>query len=138
MKSSARFASVVGFVLSAAIFGAGAASAAEPLKVGYRGWPGWVAWQVAIDKGWLKEAGVDVAFQWFDYSASMDAFTAGKIDANLMTNGDTLVTGAGGGKGIMIMLTDYSSGNDMIVAKPGIKSLKELKGKKIGIEGGVG
>ncbi|HKA77103.1 MAG TPA: ABC transporter substrate-binding protein [Pseudolabrys sp.] len=118
------------------MFVAGAA-AAEPLKVGYSDWPGWVAWQVAIDKGWFKEAGVDVAFQWFDYSASMDAFTAGKIDANLMTNGDTLVTGAGGGKGIMVMLTDYSNGNDMIVAKPGIKSLKDLKGKKVGIEVGL-
>src|SRR6202035_185716 len=83
------------------------------------------------------EDGLDLTFQWFDYSASMDAFTAGKLDANLMTNGDTLVTGAGGGKGIMVMLTDYSSGNDMIVAKPGIKSLKDLKGTKIGIEVGL-
>ena len=90
---------------------------AAPLTIGYSDWPGWVAWQVAIDKGWLKEAGLDVKFQWFDYSASMDAFTAGKIDADLMTNGDTLVTGAGGGKGIMIMLTDYSDGNDMIVGQ---------------------
>jgi NitT/TauT family transport system substrate-binding protein len=112
-------------------------SAAAQLTVGYSDWPGWVAWQVAIDKGWFKEAGIDVKFQWFDYSASMDAFTAGKIDADLMTNGDTLVTGAGGGKGIMIMLTDYSDGNDMIVAKPGIKSLKQLKGQKIGIEMGL-
>jgi NitT/TauT family transport system substrate-binding protein len=36
----------------------------------------------------------------------------------------------------MIMLTDYSNGNDMIVAKPGIKSLKDLKGKKVGLETG--
>src|SRR5260221_14696093 len=136
MKCTARIASVLGLVLSTAMFVAGAA-AAEPLKVGYSDWPGWVAWQVALDKGWFKEAGVDVAFQWFDYSASMDAFTAGKIDANLMTNGDTLVTGAGGGKGIMVMLTDYSNGNDMIVAKPGIKSVKDLKGKKVGIEVGL-
>lgn len=112
-------------------------AAAATLSVGYSDWPGWVAWQVAIDKGWLKEAGLDVNFQWFDYSASMDAFSAGKIDADLMTNGDTLVTGAGGGKGIMIMLTDYSSGNDMIVGEPGIKSLKDLKGKKVGIEVGL-
>ena len=54
-----------------------------------------------------------------------------------MTNGDTLVTGAGGGKGVMVMLTDYSNGNDMIVGKPGIKTLKDLKGKKIGIEVGL-
>jgi NitT/TauT family transport system substrate-binding protein len=112
-------------------------AAAAPLTVGYSDWPGWVAWQVAIDKGWLKEAGVDVTFQWFDYSASMDAFAAGKIDSVVMTNGDTLVTGAGGGKGVMVMLTDYSNGNDMIVGKPGIKSLKDLKGKKVGIEVGL-
>jgi NitT/TauT family transport system substrate-binding protein len=110
---------------------------AAPLTVGYSDWPGGVAWQVAIDKGWLKEAGLDVKFQWFDYSASMDAFSAGKIDANLMTNGDTLVTGSGGGKGIMVMLTDYSDGNDMIVGKPGIKTLPELKGKKVGLEEGL-
>jgi NitT/TauT family transport system substrate-binding protein len=112
-------------------------AAAASLSVGYSDWPGWVAWQVAIDKGWIKDAGLDVSFQWFDYSASMDAFTAGKIDADLMTNGDTLVTGAGGGRGIMIMLTDYSSGNDMIVGEPGIKGLKDLKGKKVGIEVGL-
>jgi NitT/TauT family transport system substrate-binding protein len=109
-------------------------ASAEPLTVGYSDWPGWVAWQVAIDKGWFKEAGLDVKFQWFDYSASMEAFAAGKIDANCMTNGDTLVTGAGGGKGIMILLTDYSNGNDQIVGKPGIKSIADLKGKKVGLE----
>lgn len=136
MRRGVRFGSFLGLVLSLAIVAVRPVAAA-PLTVGYSDWPGWVAWQVAIDKGWLKEAGVDVTFQWFDYSASMDAFTAGKIDGNLMTNGDTLVTGAGGGKGIMIMLTDYSNGNDMIVGKPGIKSLKALKGKKIGIEVGL-
>ncbi|MBO0753296.1 MAG: ABC transporter substrate-binding protein [Bradyrhizobiaceae bacterium] len=136
MRRKGIVGSSFGLAFFVALCAAQPASAA-PLTVGYSDWPGWVAWQVAIDKGWLKEAGVDVTFQWFDYSASMDAFSAAKIDSVLMTNGDTLVTGAGGGKGIMIMLTDYSNGNDMIVAKPGIKSLKELKGKKIGIEVGL-
>lgn len=132
----AGLGSLVGLALSLAVATALPASAA-PLTIGYSDWPGWVAWQVAIDKGWLKEAGIDAQFQWFDYSASMDALTAGKIDADLMTNGDTMVTGAGGGKSIMIMLTDYSNGNDMIVARPGISSLKDLKGKKVGIEVGL-
>ena len=113
------------------------AQAAEPLKIGYSDWPGFVAWQVAIEKGWFKEVDVDVKFEWFDYSASMDAFTAGKLDAVLMTNGDALVVGAGGAKSQMIMLTDYSSGNDMIVAKPGIKSITDLKGKKVAVEVGL-
>lgn len=109
-------------------------ASAEPLKIGYSDWPGWVAWEVAIEKGWFKKAGVEVKFEWFDYVASMDAFAAGQLDAVTMTNGDTLVTCATGGKGIMILLNDYSNGNDMIVAKPGIKSVKELKGKKVGVE----
>jgi NitT/TauT family transport system substrate-binding protein len=113
-----------------------AAQAAEPLKIGYSDWPGWVAWQVAIEKGWFKEAGVDVTFEWFDYVASMDAFAAGKLDAVAMTNGDTLVTGSSGAQSVMIIVNDYSFGNDMIVAKPGIKSVKDLKGKKIGVEVG--
>jgi NitT/TauT family transport system substrate-binding protein len=114
-----------------------AAEAAAPLKIGYSDWPGWVAWQVAIEKGWFKEAGVDVKFDWFDYSASMNAFSAGKIDAVTVTNGDALVTAAGGAKNVMIIVTDYSNGNDMIVGKPGIKSLKDLKGKKVGLELGL-
>jgi NitT/TauT family transport system substrate-binding protein len=112
-------------------------AAAAPLKIGYSDYPGWVAWQVAIDKGWLKEAGLDAEFQWFDYSPSMDAFGAGKIDADLVTNGDALVMAGGGTKGLMVMLTDYSDGNDMIVGRPGIKSIKDLKGKKVGIEIGL-
>ena len=43
---------------------------AEPLKIGYSDWPGWVAWEVGIEKGWFKEEGVDVQFEWFDYVAS--------------------------------------------------------------------
>ncbi len=96
-----------------------------------------MAWQVAIDKGWFKEAGVDVKFEWFDYSASMEAFAAGKLDAVTMTNGDALVTGSGGGKSVMLMLTDYSNGNDVLVAKAPIKTVKDLKGKKVSVESGL-
>jgi NitT/TauT family transport system substrate-binding protein len=115
----------------------GASLLAAPLKIGYSDYPGWVAWQVAIDKGWLKEAGVDADFQWFDYSPSMDALGAGKIDADLVTNGDALVMAGGGTRSLMVMLTDYSDGNDMIVGRPGIKSMKDLKGKKVGVEIGL-
>ncbi len=110
------------------------AQAAEPLKIGYSDWPGWVAWEVGIEKGWFKEEGVDVKFEWFDYVASMDAFAAGKLDAVAMTNGDALVTGATGARSVMFLINDYSNGNDMVIGAPGIKSVKDLKGKKIGVE----
>lgn len=109
---------------------------AEPLKIAYSDWPGWVAWEIGIQKGWFKEAGVDVEFQWFDYVPSMDAYVAGKVDAVCMTNGDALVTGATGKPSVGILINDFSNGNDMIVAAPGIESMKELKGKKVGLEEG--
>lgn len=119
--------------LAAAAALAGIAQA-EPLKIGYSDWPGWVAWEVAVQKGWFKDAGVDVDFEWFEYVPSMEAFGAGKLDAVCMTNGDALVTGATGAPSKAILINDYSNGNDMIVAKPGIESVKDLKGKKIGVE----
>ena len=109
---------------------------AEPLKIAYSDWPGWVAWEIGVQKGWFKEAGVEVEFLWFDYVPSMDAYVAGKVDAVCMTNGDALVTGATGKPSVGILINDYSNGNDMIVAAPGIDSVKDLKGKKVGIEEG--
>lgn len=44
---------LTGVCAAAALTSASAAT----LKIGYSDWPGWVAWQVAIDKGWLKDAG---------------------------------------------------------------------------------
>jgi NitT/TauT family transport system substrate-binding protein len=124
----------------AACFGVAAAPAAQadtPLRIGFSDWPGWTGWQIAIDKGWFKQAGVDVDMQWFDYSASLDAFSAGKLDGDFVANGDGLAIGGSGAKNILIMLTDYSAGNDMIVAKPGITSIKQLAGQKVGIEVGL-
>ncbi len=110
------------------------APAKTPLRVAFSDWPGWTAFEVGIQKGWFKEAGVDVEFSWFDYLPSLDAFSSGKVDAVMATNGDTLVTGASGAKSKMILLTDYSNGNDKVIARPGVASFKDLKGKKVGLE----
>ena len=108
----------------------------KPLRIAYSDWPGWVAWEIGIQKGFFKDAGVNVEFTWLDYVPSMDSFVAGKVDAVCMTNGDALITGATGKKGIAILINDYSNGNDMVVARQGIDSVAALKGKKIGVEVG--
>ncbi|MDX2053546.1 MAG: ABC transporter substrate-binding protein [Polyangiaceae bacterium] len=108
----------------------------KPLAIAYSDWPGWVAWEIGIQKGWFKEAGVEVDFKWFEYVPSMEAFSAGKVDAVTMTNGDALVTGSSGAPSVAILINDYSNGNDMVVAKPGINKPADLKGKKVGVEVG--
>ncbi|HVE15724.1 MAG TPA: ABC transporter substrate-binding protein [Chthoniobacterales bacterium] len=107
---------------------------AEPLKIGYSDWPGYTILEVAKQKGWFKDAGLDVELVWFDYLPSLDAFSAGKIDAVCVVGTDALVNGANGAKSKIIALLDYSDGSDMIVGMPGINSIKDLKGKKVGIE----
>ena len=113
---------------------AASAQAKPPLTIGYSDWPGWVAWEIALEKDWFTEAGVDVEFEWFDYVASMDAYAAGQLDAVCMTNGDTLVTGASGRVAQMILINDFSNGNDMIVARPGLTEVAGLKAKQVGVE----
>lgn len=113
-----------------------ATSDAAPLKIGYSDWPGWLPWEVALKKGWFEEAGVEVDFQFMDYVKSMEVYAAGALDATSMTNGDALVTGATGKPAIAIICNDYSNGNDMLIARPGIDTVKDLKGKKVGVEVG--
>jgi NitT/TauT family transport system substrate-binding protein len=134
MKGAAR--AVVCAIVSALV-SSPLVSKADPLKIGYSDWPGYVAWEVAIQKGFFKDAGVDVQFTWFDYGASIDAFSAGKIDADAIVVGDAIVTGAGGKPSTGIVLEDYSNGNDMIIGKPGISTVKDLKGKTVGVEYGL-
>jgi NitT/TauT family transport system substrate-binding protein len=124
-------------LLAGIVLGAVAATAAAaPLRIGYSDWPGFVAWEIAIEKGWFEETGVDVRFEWFDYVASLDAFAAGHLDGVGMTNGDTLVVGATGARGVIILVNDFSNGNDMVIARPGIESVDALKGRKVGVEVG--
>jgi NitT/TauT family transport system substrate-binding protein len=113
-----------------------AAGEAAPLTIAYSDWPGWVAWDIGIHKHWFEAAGVKVDFKWFEYVPSMEAYSAGKVDAVAITNGDQLVTGASGTPSVAILINDYSNGNDMVVARSGIDKVEQLKGKKVGVEVG--
>ncbi len=122
--------------LTIAILALASLRAAEPLKIAYSDWPGWTAWEIAIQKGWIKEAGINAEFVWMEYVPSMEAFQAGKVDAVTVTNGDQLVMAAAGKDSRGIIVHDYSDGNDMVIGKPGIASIKDLKGKKVAVEVG--
>ena len=126
----------VAALAGAALLAPASQLSAAPLKIGYSDWPGWVAWEIGVKKGWFKEAGVEVEFVWMDYVKSMEAYAAGQLDAVCMTNGDALVTGATGKPSVGIVLNDFSNGNDMVIAKKGIDSVKALKGQTIGVEVG--
>lgn len=117
---------------------AGRLPAAEPVKIGYSDWPGWVAWEIAKEKGLFKQNGVDVTLVWFPvYTDSLTALNTGKIDANCSAWCDVLAPLAEGIKLKVVLVNDNSAGNDAIIARPGIKSIKGLKGKTVATELGT-
>ena len=122
------------FIIALACLAGIAGTLAAPIKIAYSDWPGYTVMEVAKQKGWFKDAGVDCELDWFEYSPSIDAFAAGKIDGDMIVAGDDIVTGASGAKSKIVCLVDYSEGSDMIVGAPGVNSIADLKGKKVGVE----
>ncbi|MEY2837958.1 MAG: hypothetical protein RJB60_257 [Pseudomonadota bacterium] len=109
--------------------------AAAEVKVGVSDWPGWVAWYVAEQKGFFKKHGANVKLVWFaNYTDSISALSSGQIDANSQTWSDTMGPLAKGLPLKTILVNDNSAGNDAVVAKPSIKSIKDLKGKTVALE----
>lgn len=109
-----------------------------PINISYSEWPGSLAWEIAKNKGWFEEAGLNVNLVWFsDYNASIQAFLAGKIDGASVANGDNFMLSSQGVNGNIILINSMSTGNDIIIAKPGIHSVKDLPGKTIAFEQGL-
>jgi NitT/TauT family transport system substrate-binding protein len=85
-------------------------------------------------KKWADKYGVKIKIvQINDYAESLNQFTAGKLDGVTATNMDALTVPAAGGKDSTIMiLGDYSNGNDGLVLKNGA-TLAALKGRSVNL-----
>ncbi len=115
-----------------------AGATAKPIKLGFSAWPGWFPWQVAEEAGLFKKAGVNVELVWFEgYIDSINALAGGQLDANSQTLNDTLASVAAGSRQVIVLTNDNSTGNDQIIATENIKTIQDLKGKRIGVEVGV-
>ena len=114
------------------------ASAAEPFKVCWSIYVGWMPWgygaeQKIVDK-WAKKYDIEIeVVQINDYVESINQYTAGQFDGCVMTNMDALtIPAAGGVDSTALIVGDFSNGNDGIVLK-GAKSLKEIKGQQVNL-----
>lgn len=118
-----------------------AGSAAGPDHVYTVAWTiyaGWMPWpyadQAGIVKKWADKYGVKIkVVQVNDYVESLNQFTAGKVDAVTSTNMDALTVPAAGGRdSTVLMVGDYSNGNDGLVLK-GSDRLADVKGRPVNL-----
>jgi NitT/TauT family transport system substrate-binding protein len=113
-------------------------SASADVRLGFSAWPGWFPWQVAQEEGIFKANNISVDLKWFDgYLESISTLTAGQIDANSQTLGDTVSSVSGGADQVVVLVNDNSTGNDKIIVREGINTIADLKGKKVAAEEGT-
>lgn len=108
--------------------------AAKPFTVAYNQWIGLTGVFLAKDKGYFKDAGLDVQLKQFSGPADgVPPLITGQIDGAL-TTADTpvlLEKDAGGNPMSDVWITDTSDGADGVVAASNIADVKGLKGQTV-------
>ena len=111
----------------------------KSFKIAWSVYTGYMPWPYAEKSGILKKWAdkykikIDVV-QVNDYIESLNQFTTGDIDAVATTTMDALtIPAAGGVDTTVLLLGDYSDGNDGITLKGSGKHLADVKGKTLGI-----
>lgn len=116
----------------------GSSSTTAPIQMGFSAWPGWIPWQVAQEEKLFAANKVQVDLKWFDgYLDSINALTAGQLNANTQTLNDTISSVAAGADQVIVLVNDNSTGNDKIIVREGINNIADLKGKKVAAEEGT-
>lgn len=111
----------------------------RPVVLGYSSWAGWWPWAIAQEEGIFAANGLNVQLKWFDgYLESLQAFSAGQLDANCQTLNDTIAFAPNSINGqVVVLVNDNSAGNDKIIVAENINTIQDLKGKKVALEEGL-
>jgi NitT/TauT family transport system substrate-binding protein len=104
----------------------------KPLRIGITNWPGYDVALYAKENGLFKQRGLDVEL--IRFTSPPDAARAllrGALDASFMNLSVAMQADPNDDSPVFILVTDISHGSDGIVAQPNIKSIQDLKGKKV-------
>ncbi len=111
----------------------------KSFKVAWTIYVGWMPWDYAnrsgILKKWADKYGISISLtQINDYVESINQYTAGDFDACTMTNMDALtIPAASGVDSTVLIVGDFSNGNDGVVLKGKGKTLADIKGQSVNL-----
>lgn len=119
-----------------ALVGCSPPSRHEPLSIGMDAWPGYDLLYVAQARGYLRDQGVEVRF--IDYPSltdARDAFERGQLDGFASTLIEVLqVRHSVDREPVIALVTDYSNGSDVLLARPYVGDVAALRGRRVGVE----
>ena len=106
------------------------------LRVGIKPWPGYEFLYRAQEKGWYREAGLEVRLVEFSsLSGSRRAYERGQINVLASTVIEVLQIRENSARSPQIVLVvDYSNGGDVTLGRPGLTNATGLRGTRIGLE----
>lgn len=104
-----------------------------PMKLGTNLWPGYEPLYVGREAGVLDRNEVALV-ELLSASEVMRAFRNGAIDAAALTLDEVINLCAMGLEPVIVQVTNFSTGADVILARPGIRTLSDLRGKRVGVE----
>jgi NitT/TauT family transport system substrate-binding protein len=122
---------VLGFALT--LIASASFAAPTSMKIGTVVWIGYGPFYVAEALDLYKKYDLKVSLQVFNDPALIpSAIASGAIDGGHLTYDQVVGQVANGQMQKVVMPIDYSNGGDAIVAESSIKSIADLKGKKVG------
>jgi NitT/TauT family transport system substrate-binding protein len=104
----------------------------EPLRIASSPWPGYEPLYLARDLGYFTPENVKL-FELPSSDITMESFRNKSTDLATLTLDETLELLHDGTKMRILLILDVSNGADAVVASPGIKDIKDIKGKRISI-----
>lgn len=114
------------------ILGACGETPQSALRIASSPWPGYEPLYLARDLGYLNEEEVHL-FELPSSNITMESFRNRSTDVATLTLDETLELLHDGTKLRILLIMDISHGGDAVLARPDIKKLSDIKGKRISI-----
>lgn len=118
---------------SVLLFSACSKTPQVPLRLGTNVWAGYEPLYLARSLGELKPDKVRL-IEYVSATQVMRGLIDGAIDVAALTLDEAILVQQQGVDVRVILVMDYSAGADALVSQPTIKKLKDLRGKRVGVE----
>lgn len=123
---------LISLALLPALMSLNACRDSEPLNVGVHPWIGYESLYLSRDFGWFPK---NIQFKdHLNASQSLEGLRRGDLDVACLTLDEMLRARSEGIPLTAILVFDVSAGADVVLAKPEIKTIQLLKGKRIAVE----
>lgn len=135
LLSNFIFSFMAGLLLVSALAGC-IQNPPDPLRVGFLVWPGYETLFLARDLGHYKETPIRLV----DYPSASElirGFRNKNLEAVTLTLYEALLVAETEPDVRIVLILDSSNGADVVLAKPQIKTLLDIKGRRVGVESGA-